>query len=328
MTIIKRALLLILILQPLSALAHEVRPAYLELREVEAGLFSVLWKTPMRGDMRLSLSPEFSGDSKMLAPALMRDGGGAAIQTWKFQAQEPVRGQTLRIRGLEQTMTDTLARIEFIDGSIWLKRLTPQVPDATIPLRPSPWSVVSQYLGLGFEHILFGIDHLLFVLALLLIVDGRWLLLKTVTAFTLAHSITLAFATMGGARLPSAPVEAVIALSIVFVASEIVREGKGERGLTTRAPWLVAFIFGLLHGFGFAGALAEVGLPDGHIPTALLFFNIGVELGQLAFIVIVLAAGAAIRRFSARLPRWALLFPPYAIGGTATFWLIERVAAF
>jgi hypothetical protein len=278
--------------------------------------------------MRLSLSPEFSGDSKMLAPALMRDGGGAAIQTWKFQAQEPVRGQTLRIRGLEQTMTDTLARIEFIDGSNWLQRLTPQTPVATIPLRPSSWSIVSQYLGLGFEHILFGIDHLLFVLALLLIVDGRWLLLKTVTAFTLAHSITLAFATMGVARLPSAPVEAVIALSIVFVASEILRDGIGERGLTARAPWLFAFIFGLLHGFGFAGALAEVGLPDGHIPTALLFFNIGVELGQLAFIVIVLAAGAAIRRFSARLPRWALLFPPYAIGGTATFWLIERVAAF
>ena len=181
------------------------------------------------------------------------------------------------------------------------------------------------YFMLGVEHILFGIDHLLFVLALVLIVRGVGLLVKTITAFTVAHSITLALATLGVVHVPSAPVEAVIALSIVFVASEILRSRRGERGLTERAPWLVAGTFGLLHGFGFAGALSEVGLPANDIPLALLFFNLGVEAGQLAFVVVALGVIALLRRI--RLPEWAPILPPYAIGSVAMFWVIERTAA-
>ena len=179
--------------------------------------------------------------------------------------------------------------------------------------------------GLGVEHILFGIDHLLFVLALVLIVRGVGLLVKTITAFTVAHSITLALATLGYVHVPSAPVEATIALSIVFVASEILRSRRGERGLTERAPWLVAGTFGLLHGFGFAGALSQVGLPANDIPLALLFFNLGVEAGQLAFVIVALAVIALLRRI--RLPEWTPILPPYAIGSVAMFWVIQRTVA-
>jgi hydrogenase/urease accessory protein HupE len=225
-------------------------------------------------------------------------------------------------------MTDALVRIEFTDGGAWVKRLTPQEPVATIPERQSGWSVVSVYLKLGVEHILLGIDHLLFVLSLLLITRGTRLLVKTVTAFTAAHSITLALATLGFVQVPSAPVEAVIALSIVFVAAEIIHTQNGRAGVTARQPWLVAFIFGLLHGFGFAGALNDVGLPQGHIPLALLFFNLGVELGQLLFIAAVLTLGALMRRVRIPVPRRAELVPPYAIGSVAMFWVVQRVTAF
>jgi hydrogenase/urease accessory protein HupE len=319
---------LLFALLPAALFAHEVRPAYLELREESAGQFSVLWKTPMRGEMRLSLAPEFLGRTERLTPVALRDTGGAAVQTWRLRATEPLRGQTLRIRGLEGTMTDALVRIEFADGSAWVKRLTPQEPAAAIPARQGGWSVAGEYLRLGVEHILGGIDHLLFVLALLLITRGFGRLVKTVTAFTAAHSITLALATLGLVHVPQRPVEAVIALSIVFVAAEIVHLRKGREGVAARAPWVVAFTFGLLHGFGFAGALSEIGLPQGHIPLALLFFNVGVELGQLLFIAAVLALVALVRRLRMPLPRWAELVPAYAIGSVAMFWVIQRVTAF
>lgn len=324
-----RALVLLTtLLSPLASFAHEVRPAYLELREVQAGEFTVLWKTPMLGDMRLSLTPEFSGHTEILTPIATRESGGAAVQTWRLKTNEPLRGQSLRILGLDTTMTDALARIEFADGTTWLHRLTPQAPAAVIPAEQSGWSVAGEYLKLGVEHILLGIDHLLFVLALLLITRGTWRLVKTVTAFTVAHSITLALAALGFVHVPQAPVEAVIALSIVFVATEILRARAGHEGIATRAPWIVAFTFGLLHGFGFAGALAEIGLPEGHIPLALLFFNVGVEFGQLLFIAAVLSAMAAFRRIRLRFPRWTELVPPYAIGSVAMFWVIQRIAAF
>jgi hydrogenase/urease accessory protein HupE len=188
--------------------------------------------------------------------------------------------------------------------------------------------VAAAYLTLGVEHILTGIDHLLFVLALLLLTRGTWRLVKTVTAFTVAHSITLGLATLGIVHVPSKPVEAIIALSIVFVAAEIVQARRGHQGLAARVPWIVAFTFGLLHGFGFAGALSETGLPAGHIPVALLFFNLGVEAGQLLFVAAMLAVMACARHIQMVWPRWAGLVPPYAIGGLASFWVIQRVAAF
>jgi hypothetical protein len=313
---------------PLPASGHEVRPAYLELREAPAGEFSVLWKTPMRGELRLALQPELSGGSEILVPTTTRLADGAAVQTWRIRAADSLRGRRLRIQGLEATMTDVLARIEFADGSTWVQRLTPQATAADIPRSTSVVEVARVYLGLGIEHILFGVDHLLFVLALLLVTRGTRPLVTTVTAFTAAHSITLGLATLGVVHVPSAPVEAVIALSIVFVAAEIVRAGRGRAGVTTRAPWVVAFTFGLLHGFGFAGALSAIGLPPGHIPLALLAFNLGVELGQLLFIGAALTTVGALRGARLPIPRWAGLAPAYGIGSVAMFWVIQRIAAF
>ena len=310
-----------------SAFAHEIRPAYLELREERPGAFSVLWKTPTLGIGRLALDPEFSGDVKEVTPVTTRTPPGAAIQQWTLSAPT-LRGQTLHIRGLEGSMTDALVRIEFADGTKWVQRLTGDEPEATIPMRQSGWSVAGVYLKLGVDHILTGVDHLLFVLALIIITRGGWMLVKTVTAFTVSHSITLTAATLGFVHVPQRPVEAVIALSIVFVACEIVRGYQGRPGLTERWPWVVALTFGLLHGLGFAGALSEVGLPAGQIPLALLFFNVGVEVGQLLFIAAVLAGVALAHRSRAAFPRWTELAPPYAIGSVAVFWVLQRVLAF
>lgn len=328
-------LLLLLFASP--ALAHEVRPAYLELNEIDQNEFEVLWKIPMRGELRLSLNPAFSGQTSRLTPVVSREQNGAAVQTWRLRADEAFRGQVIRIDGLQNTMTDTLVRVSFLDGSHWVKRLTPAEMQSPIPLQPKAWAVSGEYFALGVEHILLGIDHLLFVLALLLISRGIWALVRTVTAFTVAHSITLVAATLGLVNVPVAPVEAIIALSIVFVAYEIIRtrtpsphagEGRDETSLTARAPWIVAFIFGLLHGFGFAGALSEVGLPQGHIPLALLFFNLGVEAGQLIFVAAVIGVIALIQRVRLPYPHWAPLVPTYAIGSLAMFWVMQRVAAF
>jgi hydrogenase/urease accessory protein HupE len=319
--------LLAALLSPFACVAHEVRPSYLELREVRPGEFSVVWKTPMRGDLRLALTPQFSGDVTLLSPVITRTPPDAAVQTSVIRAPA-LRGQTVRIDGLEGTMTDALVHVEFADGTAWTQRLTPQQPEATIPVRDSALAVAGLYLKLGVEHILLGIDHLLFVLALIIIARGRWRLLWTITAFTVAHSITLAAATLGFVHVPPPPVEAVIALSIAFVALEIVRGAHGRTGIAARSPWIVAFAFGLLHGLGFAGALAEVGLPQDRIPLALLFFNIGVELGQLMFVALVLALAWLARHVLARTPAWIKLVPPYAIGTLAMFWVFERVAAF
>jgi hypothetical protein len=314
--------------QSATCSAHEVRPSYLELHEVLAGEFEVLLKTPMRGELRLALAATFSGRAEAITPITTRATGEAAVQTWRFRALDPLRGQIVRIDGLESTMTDALVRVAFVDGTSWVRRLTPQEPAALIPVHQSGWSVAGLYLKLGVEHILLGVDHLLFVLALLIITRGGWLLIKTVTAFTIAHSVTLALATLGFVHVPAAPVEAAIALSIVFVAVEIVHLRQGREGLTARAPWVVAFAFGLLHGLGFAGALREVGLPEGHIPLALLFFNVGVEVGQSLFIAAILAITALIQRLRFAWPHQAGLTAPYAIGSIAMFWVIERVAAF
>ncbi|WP_244602606.1 HupE/UreJ family protein [Mesorhizobium delmotii] len=309
-----------------SAAAHEVRPAYLDLREETPGVFSGLLKTPMQGDARLALSTSFSGRTELVSPMVSRPTGSAMIQTWLMRAAAPLAGQTLSIEGLQATMTDALVRIEFLDGSVWLERLTPDSAEAVIPAAQSTLEVAWTYLASGIEHILFGFDHLLFVSSLMLIVRDWRMLVKTITAFTAAHSITLTFATMGWATLPSAPVETMIALSIVLVGAEAIRLEHGETSLTTTWPWIVAFVFGLLHGFGFAGALVEVGLPRGDIPLALVSFNLGVEIGQLAFIALVLTAVHTVRRL-VPIPRRATVASAYAIGIVAAFWSAERLGA-
>ena len=264
----------------------------------------------------------------MATPVVSRMTDNAMVQTWRISVAEPLAGQMVRIDGLASTMTDALVRIEFIDGGEWIGRLTPGAPQATIPARQDGWAVAATYLKLGVEHIMLGIDHLLFVLALILIAPSTRQLILAITAFTVAHSITLAAATLGFVNVPPPPIEAAIALSIAFVAAEIIRAREGKAGIAARAPWVVAFAFGLLHGFGFAGALSEVGLPAGHIPLALLFFNVGVEIGQLLFVAVVLALAALFRLAQRPLPRWAALAPPYLIGTLAMFWVIQRVSVF
>lgn len=310
-----------------AAFAHEMRPAYLELTERAPGEFTVLWKTPMVGNARLALSPEISGDTTMIAPIATRTPPGAAVQTWVLRAPA-LRGATLRIRGLDGTMTDALVRLEFLDGSRLLQRLTPQQPSLVIPKRQSSGDVALVYLRLGVEHILAGVDHLLFVLGLLLLVPDLWMLTKTITAFTVAHSITLAGATLGYVHLPVVPIEATIALSILFLGCEIARSwrDKGGAHAMTR-PWLVAFSFGLLHGFGFSTALVTAGLPRVDLPFALFSFNVGVELGQIAFVAGVLAMAAALRSLGIAWPVWVRRAPGYLVGSLGAYWTLERTIA-
>jgi hydrogenase/urease accessory protein HupE len=311
------------------ALAHEVRPAYLELHQTGTETYAVLWKVPARGEnLRLGIYVEFpSGTTNVTAPRTSTV-DNASTERWSVKRTGGLTGSKIYIAGLAATMTDVLARIENLDGTTQVARLTPSSPSFVVAAAPGALEVARTYLVLGIEHILFGIDHLLFVLALLIIVRGWRKLVGTITAFTIAHSITLAAATLGFVHVSGKPVEATIALSIVFVACEIVHRRQGRSGLTEAWPWMVAFTFGLLHGLGFAGALREVGLPQNAIPLALLFFNVGVEVGQIAFISVVLVFIRMVRRLLRRAPRWAELIPPYAIGSVAMFWVMQRVAAF
>jgi hydrogenase/urease accessory protein HupE len=307
--------------------AHEVRPGYLELRESAHAEFEVLWKTPRVGEARLGLVPRFSGEVDAISQVTTRMFPAAVVQEWTLRATE-LRGQTVHIEGLRSTLTDVLLRIVFADGTSWTHRLTPRHPEAVIPLAESGLAVAATYLELGVEHILTGSDHLLFILALVLMTHGWWKLLSTVTAFTLAHGITFSAAMLGLVHIPQQPVEAIIALSIVFVAAELLRARRGNMGLGMRCPWIVAFTFGLLHGLGFAGALGEVGLPQGHIPVALLFFSGGVELGHFLVIGIALLSSAVALRLKAFIPGWMHAVPAYGIGSVASVWVVQRVAAF
>jgi hydrogenase/urease accessory protein HupE len=316
------------LLTVVPAAAHEVRPAYLELTETTPGAFDVLFKTPMQGDLRLALGVAISGQVEPIAPVWSRVTENAMVQTWRVNVVPSLAGQQVHVVGLENTVSDALLRIEFLDGRSWVQRLTPAAPQATVPATQSGSGVAATYLGLGVEHILLGYDHLLFVLGLLLIAANLTQLLKAITAFTAAHSITLAAAVLGIVQVPPKPVEAAIALSIAFVALEIIHARAGKIGLAARAPWVVAFAFGLLHGFGFAGALSEIGMPERHIPVALLFFNLGVEAGQILFVAAVMVVAALLRVTRLRLPRWASLVPPYAIGTVAVCLMIQRISVF
>ena len=323
-----RALLLflaVLLLVPVAE-AHEVRPAYLRIQEVSADEFDFLWRVPARGDMRLGIYVGLPDHCRDSGEPLSWQEGGTHIERWSANCPGGLFGHTVEIQGLTSTVIDALARFERLDGTTQVARLSPTNNSFTVTMTESWAQVASTYLVLGVKHILLGIDHLLFVLALLLLVPNTRMLIWTITSFTLAHSVTLAAATMGWVNIPQQPVEAVIALSILFVAMEIVHWKQGKPGITRRWPWLVAFTFGLLHGFGFAGALTEIGLPEHAIPLALLFFNLGVEAGQLAFIAAVFLLWALIRRIS--WPQWAWRIPVYAIGSLAAFWTIDRITGF
>ena len=309
--------------------ADVFRPAYLELREIGNDHYDVLWKVPAQSEtMRLSLQVRFPNGTEALGKPRSAFAGDAVVERWQIRRRGGLVGQTIRIEGKAVGLSDVIARVERSDGTSQVERLTLARPEFTVEAPAGTGEIAWSYLALGIEHILGGTDHLLFVLALLLIVRGGKRIVATVTAFTVAHSITLVAATMGWVHVPGPPVEAIIALSIVFVAAEVVHGLRGKPGLTARAPWVVAFTFGLLHGLGFAGALAEVGLPQKAIPVALLMFNVGVEIGQLLFVGSVLLLIALARKLRLPMPHWAEYAMPYAIGTIAMFWVIERTGSF
>lgn len=312
-----------------EARAHEVRPAYLQITESAPGRYSTFWKVPQVGQMALGIHPRFPSDCRNLTTPRRESTGDAAIERRVLDCgPQGLAGKRIEIENLRTTVSDVLVRIEALDGTVQTSLVSPAVAEFEVLAQPSGLEVVRSYWRLGVKHILTGIDHLLFILALIVITGGGWQLTKTVTAFTISHSVTLSAAALGFVHVPPAPVEAVIALSIVFVASEIVKSRRGHETLTARAPWLVAFTFGLLHGLGFAGGLSEIGLPAGHIPLALLCFNCGVETGHFLFVGAVSTIAVALRR----VPRLPVLWQPrlaaYAIGSVASFWLVARVVAF
>ena len=309
------------------AYAHEVRPAYLELRQTGEDTFDVLWKVPGSGDdLRLGLYVRLPDGCTNLTEPRGVFVAGSYAERWRVKRAGGLGGGTIHIAGLSATTTDALVRIQYSDGRSETHLVHPDSPSVTLAGASSVGGRALAYLRLGVEHILAGVDHLLFVLGLLLIVRDRWMLIKTITAFTLAHSLTLAAATLGYARAPRPPVEAAIALSIFFLGPEIVRVWRGETSFTIRHPWIVAFAFGLLHGLGFASGLMAMGLPRAEIPLALLLFNLGVEIGQLVFVLSMLGLGRALRRLDVRWPRWAELLPGYAVGALGAYWTIERAA--
>ena len=310
-----------------AAHAHEVRPAYLEIKETAPGQFSILWRTPVLAGMRLPIVLKLPDAVRNLKEPVVQELADSLVERrWVDAGPKGLAGRRIELPGLQLTITDVLVRIRLLDGRELTQLVRPSQPWFEVAATQTTWAVIGIYMMQGVRHILFGVDHLLFVLGLLLIVSDRWMLLKTITAFTVAHSITLAIATFGYASAPTLPLNAAIALSILFLGPEIVRVWRGETSFTIRHPWIVAFAFGLLHGFGFASALANAGLPRKDLPLALLSFNIGVELGQVGFVMLILLLERSFRRLQIRWPRWVAALPGYAVGSLGAFWTMQRVA--
>ncbi|WP_078084472.1 HupE/UreJ family protein [Microbulbifer mangrovi] len=317
-----------------ASLAHELRPASLSVIQTASEQFDVTWRVPARGDMRLSLYVQFDEKTHEHSLPTAQMAGGYYVERWQISHPDQLIGSTIAIDGLANTMTDALVRISWLDGREQVSRLLPDRTRLEVEERAGMAEIAGTYFVLGVEHILLGIDHLLFVLALVVLVSGGRQLIATITAFTLAHSITLALAVLGVVSVPQAPVEAVIALSIVFLATEILHKLEGRKTLAIRMPWVVAFAFGLLHGLGFAGALSEIGVPEHAIPLSLGLFNVGVEAGQLAFIAGVCGLMFLLRRVKP-VQLWEIrtgtsattasaLPVAYIVGGLSAWWLIDR----
>ena len=326
-----RALLSALFVLLLAGPAHadESRPAFLGVQQSGVDTYDLLWKVPAKGpDQRLGLYVRLPDDVRELAPKTISYIGGAFVERWAVRRPGGLAGATITIDGLSRTVTDVLVRVEHLEGPTQITRLASNEPSFVVDAVPGSVEVAKTYLGLGVKHILSGIDHLLFVACLMMVAGIGRRLVITITGFTIAHSLTLALSALQWVRLPVPPMEAVIALSIVFVASEIARGARNT--LTYRYPVVVSSSFGLLHGFGFATVLAEIGLPQADVVTGLLFFNIGVEVGQLLFVGAVMLAlwtyrTTAASRGAFRLARLELP-AAYAIGSVASFWLISRTA--
>jgi hydrogenase/urease accessory protein HupE len=310
-----------------SLWAHESRPAYLEIKETAPGQFSLLFRTHVLSGMRLPILLKLPDGVQNIKPPEVQELADSLVERrWIDAGPNGLAGQRIEFPGLQGTITDVLVRVEMLDGRSWTTIVHPSQPWVEITAAQTRLQVMGSFVVQGIRHILFGADHMLFVLGLLLIVKDRWMLLKTITAFTVAHSITLAIATLGYAEAPVLPLNAAIALSILFLGPEIVRSWRGETSFTIRHPWVVAFAFGLLHGFGFASALTSAGLPKAELPIALLSFNVGVEIGQLSFVALILLLERAFRILEVRWPRWAAALPGYTVGSLGAFWTFQRLA--
>ena len=307
--------------------AHQFAPALLELEEISADRAKVSWKQPIVRVKGSRLRPVLPVECEGIGdPAVTREGTGARA-TWEIACPEGLVGKSVGVEGIGSSRADVLLRVALLDGRVFHQVLTADQPSSEIPADAGQLGVLESYSVLGVEHILNGWDHLLFVLALVLLVGWGRTLFWTITAFTVGHSVTLALAALGLVSVPQGPIEVAIALSIYFLAVELVRSLDGTRTLIQRAPWVVAFSFGLLHGLGFAGALAEVGLPPDEIPIALFAFNVGIELGQLAFVAAALAVRVGMRLFPVAPSRWSKVGVAYGIGSIAVYWVFERIIA-
>ena len=308
--------------------AHESRPAYLEINETAPGRYEVLWRTPLNAGMQLPVVLKLPDDTRNITAPSVKEFSGQLLERRLIDAgKNGLAGKRIEFVGLQATITDVLVRVQALDGTHTTTLVHPSQPWVDIPASQGIVDVARVYLMQGIEHILFGTDHLLFVLGLMLMVHDRWMLLKTITAFTVAHSITLAAATLGYVHVPAPPLNAAIALSIMFVGVEVLRSWRGETSLTLRQPWLVAFAFGLVHGLGFASGLISLGLPQGDIPVALLLFNIGVEIGQLSFVALMLLLMRSFHQLEIRWPQPVRMMPAYAVGSLGAFWTIDRIVA-
>ena len=312
------------------AWADELRPAVVELTEHRAGEWTLEWKLPVsagpRGTTLPLAEPVIPASCTMNGAPVRRAAPLDLLGSARLACTGELSGERF---GLTELLgnADAIARFVPLGRPVQTFRLTADAPAAAIAAAPQRWQVARDYFVIGMEHILMGWDHLLFVIALVLLVRSGWSVAKAATAFTVAHSITLVATTLGYTGLPSRPVEALIALSIVFLAVEVMRAIRDpeHRTFTRRAPWLVAFAFGLLHRFGFAGALAEIGLPQGEIASALVAFNVGVEAGQLLVIAALVALLAVLKWLAPAAQIPAIRTATYAIGITASFWLAQRV---
>jgi hydrogenase/urease accessory protein HupE len=315
----------LLVCAPLAT-AHEVRPAYLEIKETVPSHYDIIWRTPVNAGMRLPILLELPKGARNVTAPTVQELADSLLERRSIEVAGGLGGKRVDFLGLQGTITDVLVRVELLGGRSWTTIVRPSQASIEITPVQGRLSVAGAYVVEGVRHILFGPDHLLFVLGLLLIVKNRWMLLKTITAFTVAHSLTLAVATLGFAQAPTLPLNAAIALSILFLGPEIVKVWRGESSFTIRHPWVVAFAFGLLHGFGFASALTSAGLPSNEIPWALVSFNVGVEIGQVSFVILILLLERAYRILEIHWPRTIALLPGYTVGSIGAFWTIQRLA--
>jgi hydrogenase/urease accessory protein HupE len=311
------------------SIADEIRMGYLELNENKKNSYSVIFKIPIKFNTKLDLKANLPSTCKKVSEVKSQLVDKAYLVSWDIKCEEDIFGKEITIDGLKTTNTDLLLQLKFLNGLSQTIIMSPNKESYIIPKEASSTEVVKTYTFLGVEHILEGFDHLLFVFALLLIAKNIRQLIWTITAFTLAHSITLVGVTFGYLQLPQQPVEAIIALSIIFLAMEVVHQKRGVEGVASRYPWIVSFTFGLLHGFGFAGALAEIGLPQHSIPLALVFFNVGVEIGQLMFVSVIVLFAYMLKKINQpSVVEKGRMMIVYGIGSLASFWFIERVSGF